>query len=72
MTEFRYKVQGESPAGEFTLSFLSRRPITGPACLSGPTGDDLACLHDRIREEGVPSATITAVEVRAANPTPAR
>ena len=66
MTEFRYEVTFEGPDGEATVGFLSRRPITGPACLSGPAGDDLACLHDRIREEGVQSATITAVEVHTA------
>ena len=66
MTEFRYNVKGESPAGKFTLSFLSRRPITDPAYPSGPTGDDLAYLRGRVRDEGVRSATITAVEVRAA------
>ena len=66
MTEYRYKVQGESPAGKFTLRFLSRRPITDPAYPSGPTGDDLAYLRGRVRDEGVRSATITAVEVRAA------
>ncbi|MGA3562681.1 hypothetical protein [Melissospora conviva] len=66
MTEYRYKVQGESPAGEFTLSFLSRRPITGPACLSGPTGDDLAYLRGRVREETPGPAHITAVAVTAA------
>ena len=65
MTEFRYEVTFEGPDGEATVGFLSRRPAPA-ASLSGPTGDDLACLHDRIREEGVQSATITAVEVHTA------
>ena len=67
MTEFRYNVKGESPAGKFTLSFLSRRPITDPAYPSGPTGDDLAYLRGRVRDEGVRSATARRTTSRSSS-----
>ncbi|MGA3524121.1 hypothetical protein [Melissospora conviva] len=65
MTEFRYEVTFEGPDGEATVGFLSRRPAPA-ASLSGPTGDDLAYLRGRVREETPGPAHITAVAVTAA------
>ena len=68
MTEYRYDVSYLAPGGgEANVSFLSARPITDPADLSGPTGDDLAYVRGRVRDEGAPDAVITAVQVRASN-----